>query len=475
MSLAAKSHAGGVAPQMTRSTPMQIQAMGRPARLPTTPGGPETWRAAWRCALLRAAWLGLAVPAPALLGALPAPAQAQGTTVAIGGALLDANAEVWRRLVELAGGPGSCYAVLPAASGEPERSAATVAANLARHGGRAELLRVSPRLADEPVADAVRDPRWIAVLERCRGVFMTGGAQSRLLDALQPGGRASPLLDAMRALWQRGGVVAGTSSGAAVLSEVVFRDAPDPLAVMKGRLREGREWAPGFGFLPPQVVVDQHFVRRGRIARLLPLMQAQRRTLGLGVEEDSAAVVHDGVVEVLGARGVLVAELAEATHDAKLGAFNLAGARLHWLESGDRYEIAAARVLPAARKQAGTRLEPLDPRHAGYHQGPAFYADVLGEDTIVRAMARLVDSDQRSVRGLAFAARPAEDDPAPDLGFEWRLSADGATRGWLLTGPESYTLAGVRLDIVPVRMTRPLYTPLVPAPPPVTPVPAASR
>ena len=53
-----------------------------------------------------------------------------------------------------------------------------------------------------------------------------------LLDTLQPAGQATPLLQAVRAVWQAGGVVAGTSSGAAVLSTLAFRDAPEPLRVM---------------------------------------------------------------------------------------------------------------------------------------------------------------------------------------------------------------------------------------------------
>ena len=66
-------------------------------------------------------------------------AQAQGTTVAIGGALQDGNTEIWQRLVQLVSEPSddrACYSVMTIASGEPDAAAAKVAANLARHGGR---------------------------------------------------------------------------------------------------------------------------------------------------------------------------------------------------------------------------------------------------------------------------------------------------------------------------------------------------
>jgi cyanophycinase len=393
----------------------------------------------------------------------PLALQAQGVTVAIGGALRDGNAEVWQRLVTLVQTPmddaASCYTVVTIASAEPDESAARVAANLARHGGRGVHLRVGPRIAGANTSAALADSRWAQQLRQCRGIYMTGGAQARLLDGLMPHGQPGPLLLAMRDVWREGGVVAGSSAGAAVLSDVVFRDAPEPLAVMKGRLREGEEWSRGFGFAPPGVVVDQHAVRRGRIGRLLPLMQLAGAPLGVAVEEDSAAVFQGDGVLVLGGRGVLIADLSTASPSTP-GAFKLQGATLHWLESGDSFQLVKRQLTPSPRKLAGSVLLPLSAQHKGYLPGAWFYADILGDAAIVTAMTRLVDGDQREQRGLAFSAAPAGNDPAPELAFEWRLWLDAATRGWLALEPESYTLTGVRLDIVPVRLQRPLYQPL---------------
>jgi cyanophycinase len=398
---------------------------------------------------------------------VPSRAHSQGTTVAIGGALRDGNAEVWQRLVALVQKPAddtaSCYSIVTIASSEPDESAARVATNLARHGGRGVHLRVGPRIAGSDVAD----PRWVQQLRQCRGIYMTGGAQARVLDLLQPQGQPTPLLTAMRDIWRQGGVVAGSSAGAAVMSEIVFRDAPDPLAVMKGRLREGQEWSRGFGFVPPAVIVDQHAVRRGRIGRLLPLMRQANVPLGVAVEENSAAIFQGDEVLALGGRGLLIADLATA-EPAAPGDFNLQGATLHWLESGDRFQLVTRQLTPSPRKTAGTLLQPLSAPHRGYLPGTWFYADMLGDGVIVTAMTRLVDGDQREQRGLAFTHAPAADDPAPDLAFEWRLWLDTRTRGWLMLDPESYTLTGVRLDVVPVRLQRPLYQPL-PKPQPNTP------
>ncbi len=406
---------------------------------------------------LAATWLMVACTAAA----------AQGVTVAIGGALKDDNTAVWSRLVDLAGGTGSHFTVFATASGEPERTAARIAANLARHGAQAEVIDVAPRLPGIDIAAAVADPRWVDAVRGSRGVFFSGGDQARLLDTLQPGGRSTPLLQAVQAVWAAGGVVAGTSAGAAVMSQRVFRNAPDVLAVMKGRLREGREVDAGFGLLPSGVVVDQHSVRRGRIARLLPMLQAEGLPLGIAIAEDSAVVVQGQAVEVIGSRGALFVDLGQASTDAALGGFNLRGARLHWLEAGDRFDLGARNVRPADRKLAASRLMPTlrEPPAAGPSgsasaQAPsaAFFSDILDDGAIVRAMARRLNSSGGDVLGLAFAAQPKRDDPDPDLGFEWRLRADAATHGF--RDRDGLTVVDLLLDVLPVRLARPLYTPL---------------
>lgn len=388
-------------------------------------------------------------------------ASAQGITVAIGGGLKDDNLAVWSRLVLLAGGAGSRFTVFATASGDPERTASRIAANLTRHGAVVEVAEVAPRLPGIDLTAAVADPRWIEAVRRSSGVFFSGGAQSRLLDTLQPGGQPTPLLQAVQAMWDAGGVVAGTSAGAAVMSRRVFRNAPDVLAVMKGRLREGREIDDGFGLLPPNVIVDQHAVRRGRIARLLPMLQAEGVPLGIGVAEDTAIVARTPMVEVIGSRGALFVDIAQASTDATLGDFNLRGARLHWLEAGDRFDLGSRRVLPAERRQIANRLTPTLNRPPTARTqttatdrpraGPIF-RDILDDGAIVQAMAHRLEGSGADVLGLAFSDPQARDDPDPGLGFEWWLRASASTHGF--RAPDGLTLIDLLLDVVPVRSSR---------------------
>lgn len=392
------------------------------------------------------------------LSALAAAAQ-PGPAVPIGGGLKNDHDVVWQRLVALAGGAGARWVVLGTASESPLASAEAAAVQLRRRGAEAEVLPVSPLLKDRPVADAVQDPALVAAVQRAKGVFFTGGSQDRIVDSLAPGGREAPLLAAIRALHARGGVVAGTSAGAAIMSSTMFIDAPDVLAVLKGRFRTGVEVGPGLGFVGPKLFVDQHFFKRGRLARMLPVMQANGYVLGLGVEENAAAAVRGDEVEVLGGSALFV-DLSGAQQDTVDGAYRLRGARVSLLEGGDRLHLAT-RVLTPAPAKAAQVYDPASPVYKPYYTLQPFHVDMLGDGVLPTAMGLLIDATYTEVRGLAFDPRARSDDPLGALGWELRLYKAPGSIGWYseAAGGEDYTVHRLGLDLLPVRMAQPLYTP----------------
>ena len=425
-------------------------------------------------------YLGMPVWAGAAAGATASAATAAttvttrpapGAAIPIGGALRVDNAAVWQRIVQEAGGAGSRFAVLATAAANPERSAQRISQALQRAGAQTEVIPVAPRQADSDWQRLRDDPALAARVASMQGVFFSGGAQELIVDTLQPQGRETALLQAIRSLQARGGVVAGTSAGAAIMSDWMFRDAQDPLAVLKGRLRQGQEIDRGLGFAGPALFVDQHFLRRGRIGRLLPVMVDKGYRWGLGVEEDSAAIVHGDQIEVIGARGALLVDLAGATSQGWPSAtgvgsppFSLRGAALSFLDRGDRFDLGQARLLPAAEKLAG----PIDPNATGfkpYFSHGGNHPDLLGDNAIVHAMTRLVDSPDREARGLVFNGRALQgadaQDEQPALGFEFRLYKGADTLAWFTSawGGEDYSVHRIYLDVKPVRMAQPLYRP----------------
>lgn len=387
-----------------------------------------------------------------------AAAQAQ-TAVVIGGALKFDNDSVWQRIVDEAGGPQARFVVFGTAAANPARAASQIVEALNRRGARAESVPITPQLPADKLAAALRDPVLLAKVSQARGVFFSGGAQEHITGTLQPGGRPTPMLEAIWSVYRRGGVVAGTSAGAAIMSRVMFRDAQDVMEVLNGQLRPGLEIDQGLGFVGPDLFIDQHFLKRGRIGRMLPLMVAQGYRIGLGVEENSAAVIKADQAEVIGARGALYVDLRQARSDAGLGAFNLQNARLSYLERGDRIDLKTGAVTPAEAKRSSSPIDPSASDFKPYFKNEPFYPDILGDNTIAHAMAQLLDSPAQELRGLAARLGPSAE-VRSQPGFEFRLYKGPDTRGWFTGafGGEDYTVVNVHLDVTPVRVASPLYT-----------------
>jgi cyanophycinase len=374
---------------------------------------------------------------------------AKGSLVIAGGALRADNAPVWKKIVELAGGPGARIAVFPTAAGNPERSGRLTAEILASYGARPFVVPLAAKLAGTDVQRAADDPRLAASVRAAGGAFFVGGDQGRITAALRHAdGGNSAVLDALWDLYRRGGVIAGTSAGAAIMSKTMFYEGRAPLPTLRDGITDGRDIAPGLGFIGDDVFVDQHLLIRGRFARMLPAMLAKHYKLGLGIDENTAAVVApDRSIAVIGYKGALLLDLAQASVDAARNGFNVANARISYLDSGDRYDPASGRFTPGPDKE---RVDPADPTY----RGPLFAADILGNTAVVDLLMKLCDSDQVHATGIAFG------DPAgaaADRGFEFTFTRTPESEGWTSNRADTYSVYRVRMDVRPVRLTLPLY------------------
>ncbi len=466
MAMAADVHAATPTAAAAASAPQGFRLF-RPATPASTPRGnaPAPAKAA-------------PTPAPAPAPAVDAEPAIRGYAVPIGGALKADNEEVWQRIVQLAGGKGARFVVFGTASEDPEASAKQVVDLLQRRGAVAEALPVAPKFLWVDLSKVVRDPALIAKVKAAKGIFFTGGTQERIVDVLQPGGQSTPMLEAIWDVYRKGGVVAGTSAGAAIMSTIMFRDAPSVINILKGRFADGKQVDRGLGFVGPHLFVDQHFLKRGRFGRMIPLMMAKGYKLGLGVDENTAAIIRGDEIEVIGDRGALVVDLSEAKSDSSLGAFNVQGARLSYLEHGDRYHLRARSTTPSAPKLRGELHDAESPNFKPYYTDDVFHLDMLGDSTISGAMSRLIDSVRKEVKGLAFDVLPRANDPLAELGFLFRLYKGSDSLGWSTEefGGEQFTVTNLYLDISPVRLPMPLYGGWTPpkTPAPVIPVPSAS-
>jgi cyanophycinase len=253
----------------------------------------------------------------AFLALCAAPALADpGTVVAVGGALGDDNAAVFRALIDAMPADAPNIVVIPAASAAAGGSASRFADALARHGvsrDRVDLAQVA--VVDDPETPGVDESLWrdggshsgeIAKVGRAGLIWFAGGDQARIMATLvRPDGSDTPMLGVIRKRLAQGAVVGGTSAGAAVLGEhmiacgspdvalfaPVSRTLADCADTEEGAKGAPLVLAPGLGFLPG-IVFDQHFSQRGRLTRLVravACIEAEAVT-GVGVDEDTGFV-----------------------------------------------------------------------------------------------------------------------------------------------------------------------------------------
>jgi cyanophycinase len=187
---------------------------------------------------------------------------------------------------------------------------------------------------------------------------------------------------------------------------------------------------------------------------MVPAMLAKRYKIGIGIDENTALVVSPNrELAVIGYKGVLLVDLAQATTDPALSAkgagFNVSNARISYLDSGDRYNLATATITPGADK------EPVDTAAPSY-RGPLFFPDILGNTAVVDLLDKLADSDQTRATGLAWNTTGTTH---PERGFEFTFTRVPESRGYESNRSEAYSVYRIRLDVRPVRVHQPVYTP----------------
>lgn len=384
----------------------------------------------------------------------------KGSLVIIGGSERFRDRELWDTIVELAGGDGAKIAIFPtAASGQPIKACAKLVQALERAGAEAFVVPVAWSEVDLDVQEAVFDPTLVERVRSATGVYFIGGAQGRIVDALLDDDRKqTPMLKAIWDVYRRGGVIAGTSAGAAIMSHVMFRDAPVPLQVLRNGVRMGKEIDDGLGFLDKNWFVEQHCLVRGRFARALVAMHSQKIPFGIGVDENTALVVKRGSeATVIGYKGVLIMDISQAKSDSKSEVFSLKNVKLSYLDRGDSINLRTREVTPAEEKLDDIKLDPNAVGFKPHFNHRMFNTNILGNLAVADLLGRLIDNKVSEAIGIAFSGLDAQHQPSD--GFEFRFYRGPTTKGWYTEnfGGEDYTVLDVHLDIRPIRIAGPLY------------------
>lgn len=182
--------------------------------------------------------------------------------------------------------------VIPWATSEPDENFQEFAKDFV---GKPVNLERAPLAPLDPAARQ----QLLSQLRDCHGVWFSGGDQVKVMDVLQD----RELLQAFREKYAAGTVFGGTSAGTAIMSQRMLTGVTD-LTLLDGQQVEIRE---GLGLLPPQVIVDQHFIKRQRQNRLFGLVLLHPDSVGVGIDEDTALLVSEGrQAEVVGRSQVML-------------------------------------------------------------------------------------------------------------------------------------------------------------------------
>jgi cyanophycinase len=245
----------------------------------------------------------------------------------IGGAIDQENPALMREFIRRAGGQAACVVVLPQASDLADTGGIYARQLLELGAGEAVILDVRER-------GQAGDPGQIELLRRASGIFITGGVQMRLAALF-----GGTILEAeLLAAYRRGCLVGGTSAGASILSKTMIaygRGGPTP----RERIAQ---FSPGLGFTE-RFIFDQHFRQRDRLGRLIYAVAAYPGVVGVGLDENTAAIIEeDDVLRVCGSGAVTIVDgsqisATDVSEVASRGPVAVAGLTVHVLTQGSVY------------------------------------------------------------------------------------------------------------------------------------------
>lgn len=262
--------------------------------------------------------------------------QTKGKLVIVGGVQ---TRDIVKKFVELAGGSNAKIIIIPNAGSNPLKWSKVQVEEFAEFGAKSDYLLFTKETAD--------DEANLKKMDWANAVFFLGGDQSDLTRDML----GTKLLTKVFDIYKNGGVVGGSSAGAAVMSEVMITgnelvnsDSNDAFITIE---KSNIETKQGFGFLT-NAIVDQHFLKRKRHNRTISALIEHPNLFGIAIDESTGIIVYpDETFEVIGNNQVLVYDPTSATNireDFK-GNLGISNMKLHVLINGDKFDMKSKEVI----------------------------------------------------------------------------------------------------------------------------------
>lgn len=255
----------------------------------------------------------------------------------------ETSAEIINKFCELLPGNEARIEIIPTASGVPEDSFQNYDKAF-RQLGFENIGNLDIRTRKEASM-----PDTIKRVKKADGFLFTGGDQLRLTTIL--GG--TDFLKVLKERYRQDPVViAGTSAGAMAMSDTMIYEGSSHEAMRKGEVK----FSSGFGLLD-DVIVDTHFVKRGRFGRLFQAVTSNPAALGIGLGEDTSLLITKGdIQEVIGSGLIVVVDGSSIKYtnmaDIKEGEMiSVENITLHVMVPGDRLRLSDRKYIPREEQQ----------------------------------------------------------------------------------------------------------------------------
>ncbi len=427
---------------------------------------------------------------PELFKPFSKPTKTTKGLVIVGGALEASNVNVYGKFIEMAGGSKAKIGVIPVASGRPAKYAKMVQDELAGYGFK-NVVVIPLAVKDDKGTEGIDETKWaenvdkdetVELIKSCTGIWFTGGDQRRTTGLMyREDGSKTKSLEAVWEVYNRGGVIGGTSAGAAIMCDpmiaagdgwggfvqpvsydnLVIDENLGPVGLMRG-----------IGFFD-KGMVDQHFGKRGRIGRLYAVMMElkDKFELGFGVDENTAMIYYPETneIEAQGRGGVYIMDVKHAQKMPNNGARNIL---LSIIEKGDKYNLDTRVVTPNPLKIQNDGLQVVGAEYNSHEAKPKnglgtmmpYLNDALGWDLLdnkVNDQIRHFLFDENFDGAEIIFTKITEDtiladefdDGAYFGGYDW---GDVVSQGYwnFLDGTlDQYTIVNVAMEVKPIKVS----------------------
>ncbi len=262
----------------------------------------------------------------------------KGYLFIIGGG--ETSAELMTKFINLAGGVNANILIIPNASSVPLESAQDEKDELEKLGCKSVGYFIFEK-------NNVDSDLALTKIKNAKAIFFTGGDQVRLTKLFL----GTKAFNEIHKVYEKGGVIGGTSAGAAIMSKIMITGDElinkDTTTIFKTIQRGNVQTVEGFGFLD-DAIIDQHFILRKRLNRLISVLLENPDKLGIGIDESTAIIVKPNrTFEVAGDRTVIVFNPTK-TKNIKTnsrGLFSASNINFDILQAGQSYNLKSKRII----------------------------------------------------------------------------------------------------------------------------------